>query len=253
VEVPANFGGAAIASKDLFVAREAFRHTISENGAGRRYFNCSDGALIEGALPTRHEGLSLLAIKGGKQKLCDQIIAGFLVYSADQFKAAWDGDKLAVAANAFLDEVLSCIEAADGFQGKAYLTRLMELLKPMLTADDFLGDRHANTVMVLFRGTLFSIIGGLEYYVSRVSDPDNRRILEQTAAQEFARAVESLREAALGILRHPDVVPDLIAERDALEEEFIAEVPHTWGRVSRNAPCPCGSGKKYKHCHGRIA
>ena len=29
--------------------------------------------------------------------------------------------------------------------------------------------------------------------------------------------------------------------------------PSTWGRVSRNALCPCGSGKKYKHCHGHIA
>jgi len=28
--------------------------------------------------------------------------------------------------------------------------------------------------------------------------------------------------------------------------------PATWGKVSRNAPCPCGSGKKYKHCHGRL-
>ena len=27
--------------------------------------------------------------------------------------------------------------------------------------------------------------------------------------------------------------------------------PATWGKVSRNAACPCGSGKKYKHCHGR--
>ena len=26
--------------------------------------------------------------------------------------------------------------------------------------------------------------------------------------------------------------------------------PATWGRVSRNEACPCGSGKKYKHCHG---
>ncbi len=26
--------------------------------------------------------------------------------------------------------------------------------------------------------------------------------------------------------------------------------PSTWGRVGRNAQCPCGSGKKYKHCHG---
>ena len=26
--------------------------------------------------------------------------------------------------------------------------------------------------------------------------------------------------------------------------------PTTWGKVGRNEPCPCGSGKKYKHCHG---
>ncbi|MBM3517794.1 MAG: preprotein translocase subunit SecA [Alphaproteobacteria bacterium] len=28
--------------------------------------------------------------------------------------------------------------------------------------------------------------------------------------------------------------------------------PASWGKVARNAPCPCGSGKKYKHCHGRM-
>jgi preprotein translocase subunit SecA len=28
--------------------------------------------------------------------------------------------------------------------------------------------------------------------------------------------------------------------------------PATWGKVGRNESCPCGSGKKYKHCHGRF-
>ncbi len=28
--------------------------------------------------------------------------------------------------------------------------------------------------------------------------------------------------------------------------------PATWGKVQRNAPCPCGSGNKYKHCHGKL-
>ncbi|MBJ6124086.1 preprotein translocase subunit SecA [Microvirga splendida] len=28
--------------------------------------------------------------------------------------------------------------------------------------------------------------------------------------------------------------------------------PASWGRVSRNEPCPCGSGKKFKHCHGQF-
>jgi preprotein translocase subunit SecA len=27
--------------------------------------------------------------------------------------------------------------------------------------------------------------------------------------------------------------------------------PSTWGKVGRNEQCPCGSGKKFKHCHGR--
>jgi preprotein translocase subunit SecA len=29
--------------------------------------------------------------------------------------------------------------------------------------------------------------------------------------------------------------------------------PTTWAATPRNAPCPCGSGKKFKHCHGRLA
>jgi preprotein translocase subunit SecA len=29
--------------------------------------------------------------------------------------------------------------------------------------------------------------------------------------------------------------------------------PASWGKVGRNEACPCGSGKKYKHCHGRLA
>jgi preprotein translocase subunit SecA len=28
--------------------------------------------------------------------------------------------------------------------------------------------------------------------------------------------------------------------------------PGSWGKVGRNEPCPCGSGKKYKHCHGAL-
>lgn len=31
-----------------------------------------------------------------------------------------------------------------------------------------------------------------------------------------------------------------------------SDAPAAWARTSRNAPCPCGSGKKYKHCHGAV-
>jgi preprotein translocase subunit SecA len=39
----------------------------------------------------------------------------------------------------------------------------------------------------------------------------------------------------------------------AASGEIDPNNPATWGKVQRNAPCPCGSGKKYKHCHGRLA
>ena len=35
-------------------------------------------------------------------------------------------------------------------------------------------------------------------------------------------------------------------------EERNPNDPSTWGKVARNEPCPCGSGKKYKHCHGLV-
>ena len=36
-------------------------------------------------------------------------------------------------------------------------------------------------------------------------------------------------------------------------EGFDEKDPATWGNPSRNDDCPCGSGKKFKHCHGRLA
>ena len=38
----------------------------------------------------------------------------------------------------------------------------------------------------------------------------------------------------------------------AAASETNPDDPSTWGKVPRNASCPCGSGRKFKHCHGRI-
>lgn len=36
------------------------------------------------------------------------------------------------------------------------------------------------------------------------------------------------------------------------QAERKADDPSSWGKVGRNEECPCGSGKKYKHCHGKL-
>lgn len=37
-----------------------------------------------------------------------------------------------------------------------------------------------------------------------------------------------------------------------MKPKFDKNDPDTWGKVPRNSDCPCGSAKKYKHCHGKI-
>jgi preprotein translocase subunit SecA len=46
-------------------------------------------------------------------------------------------------------------------------------------------------------------------------------------------------------------IPDGLSpeQREALP---VSALPEDWERTSRNAPCPCGSGKKFKQCHGSL-
>ncbi|WP_373502032.1 preprotein translocase subunit SecA [Aestuariivirga sp.] len=44
-----------------------------------------------------------------------------------------------------------------------------------------------------------------------------------------------------------------MGEDEDLKTAVDPKDPATWGRVARNDACPCGSGKKYKHCHGAFA
>jgi preprotein translocase subunit SecA len=48
--------------------------------------------------------------------------------------------------------------------------------------------------------------------------------------------------------RAPPMPPQMAARQ--VQNVFDAKNPDTWHTTPRNAPCPCGSGKKYKHCHG---
>ena len=43
------------------------------------------------------------------------------------------------------------------------------------------------------------------------------------------------------------------ARSAAAGDAFDPDKPETWGKIARNAPCPCGSGKKFKHCHGSVS
>ncbi|HEY7998409.1 MAG TPA: preprotein translocase subunit SecA [Pseudolabrys sp.] len=51
----------------------------------------------------------------------------------------------------------------------------------------------------------------------------------------------------------PALAPMLAGNGNGAQTARNANDPTSWGKVGRNEACPCGSGKKFKHCHGKFA
>ncbi len=64
---------------------------------------------------------------------------------------------------------------------------------------------------------------------------------QQQAAQAAAPAVQ------------PTATAPVLEAVGAAAAGFVESDPTTWGNPGRNDACPCGSGQKFKHCHGRFA
>ncbi|WP_395692091.1 preprotein translocase subunit SecA [Piscinibacter sp.] len=74
------------------------------------------------------------------------------------------------------------------------------------------------------------------------------RIQSQEEAQQAAEAIEERSERISNVTyTHPNEDGSVSEEADPAT--MVAQVP----KVGRNDPCPCGSGKKYKQCHGKLA
>lgn len=69
------------------------------------------------------------------------------------------------------------------------------------------------------------------------------------AAPTFADAGDTFGDLNDGFEDRGDSSVEQLPVRHAA---FRADDPTTWAETPRNAPCPCGSGKKYKHCHGAM-
>ncbi len=73
----------------------------------------------------------------------------------------------------------------------------------------------------------------------------------QVRSQEDIEAVEQRDELANVQYQHADYDEALASSSD--EPSAAQPFAREYAKVGRNDPCPCGSGKKYKQCHGRLA
>jgi preprotein translocase subunit SecA len=80
--------------------------------------------------------------------------------------------------------------------------------------------------------------------------PDPRKLLFQhAAAPSLTGASPPPPPPGAGGSGPPLPRPRAAPERPEPVTPFVRDQP----KVGRNQPCPCGSGKKYKQCHGRLS
>mgnify|MGYP001169769956 FL=1 len=81
-------------------------------------------------------------------------------------------------------------------------------------------------------------------------DPLNE--YKREAFMMFEQLLAGLRETTTMVLAHVELRPPE-SEEAAPAASAPKTTPTPNRKISRNEPCPCGSGRKYKHCHGKLA
>ncbi|MEO0937492.1 MAG: preprotein translocase subunit SecA [Pseudomonadota bacterium] len=105
-------------------------------------------------------------------------------------------------------------------------------------------NEYKNEAFQLFEGMLDSLRTDVTQKLAQIrpmTDEEREAEIARMKAQQ-----EEMQRAALAASL-PEPTPE------ALASGFDENDRSTWGNPGRNDPCPCGSGKKFKHCHGRLA
>ncbi len=102
----------------------------------------------------------------------------------------------------------------------------------------------------LFESMLESLRSDVTRKLSQIrpmTEEEQEAMLRQIQAQQEAMQQAALQQQAAAAGGNVGPAP---GQQPA--PGFVEDDPSTWGDPGRNDKCPCGSGKKFKHCHGRL-
>ncbi|NCT80785.1 preprotein translocase subunit SecA [Pseudomonas stutzeri] len=161
-------------------------------------------------------------------------------------------------------EELAGAEALRSFEKQIVLRVLDDLWKEHLSTMDHLRhgihlrgyaqknpkQEYKRESFALFQDLLESIkrdsIRVLSHVQVRREDPAEEGARLRREAEELAKRMQ-FQHAEVSALDQPEEDAEVEGQPD------VAAVPvRTEPKIGRNEPCPCGSGKKYKHCHGQV-
>lgn len=111
-------------------------------------------------------------------------------------------------------------------------------------------NEYKNEAFQLFESMLDSLRQDVTQKLAQVapmSEEERNALIQQMIAEQTRIAAGKDAQAA------GEGAASSAVTASAAAEGFDESDPTTWGNPGRNSDCPCGSGKKFKHCHGRLA
>ena len=88
--------------------------------------------------------------------------------------------------------------------------------------------------------------------VRPMTEEEQQAMMQQFLAQQQAAAQQSAPAPAKAAAAAPALAGAAAAASGERLSGFDEADPATWGNPGRNDPCPCGSGERFKSCHGRL-
>ncbi len=76
--------------------------------------------------------------------------------------------------------------------------------------------------------------------------------VEVQSGEQLEQAAHKIEEQAEDLKNITYTSPTETGEEEVTSQDSVAQGAQGFPSTGRNEPCPCGSGKKYKHCHGRL-
>jgi preprotein translocase subunit SecA len=102
----------------------------------------------------------------------------------------------------------------------------------------------------LFKTLMVNINKDVSTFLSLGSLPVQGGVREGRREQTDMSRMQAGRDNSLGSLEDPSARPGQQLQTNAGNAPEKPQPVHVEKKVGRNDPCPCGSGKKYKNCHG---
>jgi preprotein translocase subunit SecA len=112
-------------------------------------------------------------------------------------------------------------------------------------------NEYKNESFQLFESLLDGLREDVSVKLSQVrpmTEEEQRAMMQQMLEQQ--QALQRMQTLASASASEAAVAAE---DRIPLIEGFDENDPTSWGNPGRNDPCPCGSGLKFKKCHGRLS